>query len=373
MKVLHICSDFSGSKVHQNLYKSLEGLGASQEVYCYFSEKKYEGRNFFESEATKIHYACILNKYDRYFFHYKGYKVTHDLKKRIDVRNIDITHATTLFSDGSVAYRLYKKYHIPYIVTVRNSDINLHLKKAWHEWAYGKKILINAERIIFISEALKLNFCEHKYIKKFLPEIKEKIVVQPNGIDDYWLDNNTKDRAIASDNHKLIYVGVYDYNKNIFRLTDAVLSLKEKYQDIKLTLVGGRGELKTQVKELAEAHNDVLDLKGLVTDRDQLRDLYQRHSVFVMPSIHETFGLVYIEAMTQGLACVYTKGQGIDGMFPKEIGEGVDPLSVEDIARGIDAILANRSSYSNKSVDMEQFSWQGIAIKYIAMYNQVLV
>lgn len=369
MKVLHICSDFSGSKVHQNLYKSLEQFGVTQEVYCYFIEKKYEGRNFFVSDATKIHYACILNKYDRYFFRYKGWKVTHDLQQRVDAKTIDLCHATTLFSDGSVAYRLFQKYRIPYIVTVRNSDINIHLKKAWHEWSYGKKILMNAERIVFISEALRRNFCAHPYIQRFLKEIEGKIIVQPNGIDDYWLDHSDKDREVGPDNHKLIYVGVYDQNKNICRLIDAVLSLKEKYPDIRLTLVGGRGELKQQIKELAEEHSDILEYKGLVTDKNELLKQYRHHSVFAMPSIYETFGLVYIEAMSQGLACVYTKGQGIDGMFPKEVGEAVNPLSVEDIAKGIDAILSHREAYNNKVVDLNQFRWRNIGRVYYSMYE----
>lgn len=372
MNVLHICSDFPGSKVHHNLYKSLEQLGVTQEVYSYFMEKKYVGRNFFESEATKIHYACILSKYDRYFFRYKGWKVTRDLRQRVDAKTIDVCHATTLFSDGSVAYRLFKKYHIPYIVTVRNSDINIHLKRAWHEWPYGKKILLNAERIVFISEALKRNFCNHPYIQRFLKEIEGKIILQPNGIDDYWIDHSDKDKEVSPNNHNLIYVGVYDQNKNIYRLIDAVLSLKEKYPNIFLTLVGGRGELKNEIKDLAEAHSDVLYFKGLVTDRDQLRELYQQHSVFVMPSIHETFGLVYIEAMSQGLACVYTKDQGIDGMFSKEVGEAVDPLSVEDIARGIDAILENREKYHNKNVNLDNFRWSRISKVYYGMYSDIL-
>lgn len=35
-----------------------------------------------------------------------------------------------------------------------------------------------------------------------------------------------------------------------------------------------------------------------------------------MPSHKETFGLVYAEAMSQGLPIIYTKNQGFDGQFP---------------------------------------------------------
>lgn len=61
-------------------------------------------------------------------------------------------------------------------------------------------------------------------------------------------------------------------------------------------------------------------------------------SVFAMPSIFETFGLVYLEALSQNLPVVYTKGQGIDGMFDNTVGIGVDPLSVEEIKNAIKMI-----------------------------------
>lgn len=52
-----------------------------------------------------------------------------------------------------------------------------------------------------------------------------------------------------------------------------------------------------------------------------------------MPSYHETFGLVYIEALTQHLAIVYTKGQGVDGMLDSSVGEAVKASSKANIKR----------------------------------------
>jgi len=44
-----------------------------------------------------------------------------------------------------------------------------------------------------------------------------------------------------------------------------------------------------------------------------------------MPSITETFGLVYAEALSQGLPVLYTRGQGFDRQFEEgEVGYAVD-------------------------------------------------
>ena len=56
---------------------------------------------------------------------------------------------------------------------------------------------------------------------------------------------------------------------------------------------------------------------------------YKSAHIFVMPSLTETFGIVFIEALSQGLPLIYTKGQGIDGYFPQGfVGYAYNPLDV---------------------------------------------
>ena len=63
-------------------------------------------------------------------------------------------------------------------------------------------------------------------------------------------------------------------------------------------------------------------------DKEELIKLYRDSHIFTMPSITESFGLVYAEAMTQALPVVYTKGQGFDGQFPDgEVGYSVEALN----------------------------------------------
>jgi glycosyltransferase involved in cell wall biosynthesis len=92
-----------------------------------------------------------------------------------------------------------------------------------------------------------------------------------------------------------------------------------------------------------------------------------------MPSFHETFGLVYIEAMTQGLPVLYTRGEGIDGYFEQgQVGYCVDPHDVNDIADKIELTLSDYDSISRHCFEaVDNFSWHHIARHYESLYSSL--
>ena len=103
--------------------------------------------------------------------------------------------------------------------------------------------------------------------------------------------------------------------------------------------------------------------------------ILRQHAVFAMPSVRETFGLVFIEALSQGLALLYAKGNGIDGVFNKtdtNVGVAVNPKSVNDIADGLKILLENRSDYNNYNINFNLFKWKDIAEAYANDYNQII-
>jgi len=371
MKVLHICNDYLGSNVHANLYRGLDQLDLDQTVYAYYRGRDTERKNYFKSEHIRFFYRPILRGWHRVLYHQKVETVYDDLIQSVKNLNFDLVHATTLFSDGSIAYRLFKEHGVPYVVTVRNTDINEFLAVAPWTWPMGMNVLKNARRIVFISEAPMRKFCRHFLIKSILPEIQDKFVVQPNGVDSYWLDHIQEE--IKSLSHNLIYVGRFDVNKNVVRLIHAVLRLKKQIPDIKLHLVGGDGWRENEVLALVQKYPQNLVYHGKVYDKDVLRALYSQCSVFAMPSIHETFGLVYIEALTQHLALIYTKDQGIDGLLDDRVGEKVNALSTKSIHDAICKILEHRTDYlASEVVDFERFRWNEIAKVYIRMYETIV-
>ena len=132
MRILHICNSYCSTKVHSELYSELDKLGVEQVVYAYPTSPSMVGNNQFEGAHTKFVYSDIFRSYHRLLFHKKIHDVTKDVCKRVDMSKIDSIHATTLFSDGSVAYALHKKYGIPYVVAVRNTDVNEFMGYAPH-------------------------------------------------------------------------------------------------------------------------------------------------------------------------------------------------------------------------------------------------
>ena len=105
---------------------------------------------------------------------------------------------------------------------------------------------------------------------------------------------------------------------------------------------------------------------GKIYDKDKLRNLLRQCDVFSMVSHSETFGLVYIEALSQGLPILYTKGQGIDGVFEENVGVGIDSKSSISISNGIKKILEEYDSFvMPKMSSFNKFSWNYIAKLYL--------
>lgn len=370
MKVLHICNDYCGSKVHSNLFKQLDKIGVEQIIYTYFRGNDKTGKNKFEAKSTDFIYSGILKPQHRVFYHLKIKKVYQELLEHIQPTEVTLCNATTLFSDGAIAYKLYKEYGIPYTVTVRKTDISEFLTFAPHTWPMGVKILENAKQIVFISKAPMENFCKHFLIKKILNKIDNKFILQPNGVDSYWLEHIC--RNVQTNNHNILYVGQFDFNKNVVRLIEAVSSLRKEFPDICLHLVGGGGEREKTILGLINKNPDFLKYHGKIFDKDKLRDIYSKCSIFAMPSIFETFGLVYIEALSQGLAVLYTKGQGIDGLLNPMVGESVNPLSVKSIEQALKNLTEKREMYNTeRMVDFSQFSWEIIAKRYKELFESI--
>lgn len=373
MRVLHVCNGFAGSKVHVCLAQKLDILGFDQMVYCPVRELSLIGKNQFTGNHIEFAYSYCIKPWYKCVFHYKAFMLYRDLKSNVNLKTVDIIHAHTLFSDGVLAYKANKEFGIPYVVAVRNTDVNGFVRLMKHCHHLGREILLNAEKVLFISSALQKTFEQSSFVKPVLEKVKDKFELLPNGIDDYWHEHISHDEHKG---HDVLYVGDFSSNKNVVRLAKAVLELRkeEGFGDVRLVIVGGdkggKGGGKTQA--MINANPEAIRALGKIFDKDKLAEVMRSCSIFAMTSIHETFGLVYLEALSQNLPVVYTKGQGIDGLFDDTVGVGVNPKSVDDIYRGLRELLIHHDKYGNQKVDFKLFDWGSIAKRYSEHYKNIL-
>lgn len=366
MKILHICSDYYGSSIYNKFVAELNEEKIGNIIYV----PKYNSQ---VSKSTGIltaqrHY----NLFDRILFYRKEQTGYNDVCARISLKEINIIHSHNLFSGGYITYKLNKEYGIPYIIAVRNTDLNIFFRYMVHLRKLGVKIMGSAHKIVFISPMYKDTIIK-KYVPKRLQQtINSKSVVIQNGIDSYFLNNiyNKPNFSWDKKSIRLICVSSLNDNKNMTTTIKAAERLQLNY-NVTLTFVG---KIQNSKFEGLEKKYNFINYYPF-SPKEKVLELLRKADIFVMPSKKETFGLVYAEAMSQGLPVVYTKGQGFDGFFQNgEVGFAVNPMDYKEIAEAIIKIYKDYSTFSANCIKGVQiFNWKILAEKYIQIYKKAIV
>jgi len=360
--VLQICPDYYFTNLYKNLFLKLKNKDINQIVYV-------PGQRLYEDHQLEI--DTLDKKYniiERILFFGKQNNIYNDIISKSYFDKISIMHAHNLFSGGYVAYRIFRKYKIPYIVAIRNTDVNIFLKYMVHLRKMANKILESAENIIFISPTYKDKVLNTYINKSIIKNIQNKSLVIPNGIDEYFLKNlNVKKEINYNNRLRLIYVGEITKNKNIRTTIKACLKLIDQGYDVNFKIVG---EIKESGLIRQINKYDFIHYYGKCPKEKVLTHL-RDSDIFVMPSIHETFGMVYAEALSQGLPIIYTKGQGFDGFFTQgEVGYAVESNDYNSIAKYVIEIYENYETYSKNCLkEAIKFDWNNIAELYINLYK----
>lgn len=367
MRIFHINCNYIGNALHQIMAENLEELGYDNQVYVPTYDKRI-------SVITPNKNVCVsecFNKWDRLVFDYKQNKIHKDIVSKFNIADYDCIHAYTLFTDGNCARKLSKKHGVPYVVAVRNTDVNTFFRWMPHLRQRGIQTLRDASAVFFLSEAYRKQVFDKYIPEKYQKEIMQKTYIIPNGIDDFWLNNKAEQFAEKPNNKilKLIYAGRIDKNKNIPTTQKAMEILRKYGYDVTLTVVG-------KVEDKAEFEEIIKDpFTAYIPNqkKEELLKIYREHDVFVMPSFTESFGLVYAEAMSQGLPVVYSAGQGFDGQFEDGmVGYSVNAHRPESVAEGIKKTVENYSSIRAEVAECaKKFKWSEIACEYDKIYRQL--
>ncbi|NLI71638.1 MAG: glycosyltransferase family 4 protein [Bacteroidales bacterium] len=366
LSVLHINSYYSTSHFYRNLFDLQVEAGLQISVYVPVDI------NFVETNFDYKKYTLIskcFGIFDRLLFYPKHNKIVKDIEHHYDSRlnEFSIIHAHSLFSNGYTAYKLHIQYDIPYLVTVRNTDLNVFFKYMIHMRSMGIRILENASHIVFLSESYRKQVFEKYIPSRLKDDLIKKTSIIPNGIDEFWFENRGDPKQKPSlPKLKILQVGDINKNKNVESTVAACKLLIEKGYTIELNLVGKIKNKSIFAKVTKESFVNYLGFKG----KQELLEIYRKNDIFVLPSHAETFGLVYVEAMSQGLPIIYAKGQGFDKQFQDgEVGFASNSQSPEEIAYKIESIVASYEEISKNCIDnLNKYKWKAISGKYYKLY-----
>ncbi len=366
MPILHICNNIMGSRVHLSLYDELYQKGIEQIIYAP-CKKRYNtcARNY------SIIFSEPLSLYHKYFQNRKNKFLLDDLLSKIDYKKIELSHATTLFCDGRIALDLFKLYDIPYIVAIRSTDI-WFFKKFWHLRRVGLEVLRCSKKVVFISDSIKNRFL--LMLSKYNLPVDFQYTVIYNGIDNFWIDNlYNKVKCEKKTKYRLLYVGTFIKRKNVKLLIKSFKKIAEYKQGLELVLVGAKGTYLDYVKREASRYGNI-EYLGAIKDKKLLLDVYRSCDLFVLPSINETFGLVYLEALSQKLPIIGVVNEGIYGVLQENcLGFFLDSVDMDSVCSAIISVLSNLSKYNLPNNDFfESFRWKNISEKYFVIYKQIL-
>lgn len=172
----------------------------------------------------------------------------------------------------------------------------------------------------------------------------------------------------------ILYVGNLHPRKNIVRLLDAFVRLKQSALPHKLKIVGQAtwmaGDVFAAVRDSGFA--DQVQFTGYISYEDMV-SVYRSAAVFVYPSLYEGFGLPVLEAMACGCPVVCSNTTSV----PEVAGDAailVNPESVSEIAEGIRRVLTEpglaESLRERGRAQARKFTWEDCAKETIAAYRK---
>ena len=326
-----------------------------------------------------------------------------DVRMAADVAGADLVHSHTWYANlaGHLAGLLND---IPHVLSAHSLEPLRPWKAeqlgggyALSTWA-ERTAYEGAARVIAVSAGMRAD------ILRAYPQIDpEKVDVVHNGIDlDAWQrpDEETIARVAAAHGvdparPAVIFVGRITRQKGLPYLIAAAESLPE---DVQLILCAGApdtpelaAEVRAGVERLQDRRSGVVWISEMLP-REQVTALLAAATVFVCPSIYEPLGIVNLEAMAVGTAVVGSATGGIPEVVDDRTtgllvplvqmtdGTGT-PLDPDRFVADLAAALTELTSDPARAAAMgaagraraeEQFSWDSIAERTLAVYRGVL-
>ena len=277
----------------------------------------------------------------------------------------DVVHAH-VYSAGLPAWLLGRLADAPVVVTEHYTGFQRGLVTGY-ERLLARFAFERADLVAPVSEELA------GHLRQLAP--RARLRVMPNVVDTgAFTPRPDAEPTNGAAPRRLLTVGALAEKKGHRYLLDALAQLSEKRSDELVLDVVGDGELRADL----EAQVARLDIRERVRfhgelPKEEVASLMRGADLFVLPSLHETFGCVLIEAMASGLPSVATRVGGVPEVLEASAGELVPPQDPGALAEAIERGLERPRDPAGLALAAdERYGYQAFAALWTDAYEDLL-
>ncbi len=316
---------------------------------------------------SNLHFQSVK---DLLMYTWKSYRFA---KKLLRAEKYDVIQAFFTVPCGLVAWKLHRECTVPYIVSLRGSDVPGYSDRFSFLYpivrVFARAIWRNAKAVISNSQGLKDLALESSS--------QQAISIIPNGVDTKHFSPREEKKSQEGKGLRLtLGASRVTDRKGINYLIEALYLLRDECA-FSLTIIG-EGNAKERLEQLVRERElqSHIDFVGRIPREETLR-YYREADIFVLPSLNEGMSNAMLEALACGLPIVTTQTGGAQEL----VYEGVNGLLVkqrdaEDVARALrilanDADLRLRMGAASRAL-AESMSWERVASQYMETYTHVV-
>ena len=310
--------------------------------------------------------------------------------------DLDLIHLHTAKRPGGIGRYIAMRRKIPYVVSLHGGVFDVPDEEAgtwtaptqgtleWGKilgwWVGSRRVLDDAAAILCVGEEERRQ-TQHRFPHK-------KVVHLANGVDPESFATGDKDGFrnayhIPVDAYVVMTVGRIDPQKNQLFAIDLLPELMETQSQHAYGHHRTRDQRKLQEKLVRkinetglESHVTLID--GLAAGSQQLVDAYHGADLFLLPSIHEPFGIVILEAWAAGLPVVASRVGGIPSFVDDgEDGLLFDPNDGTGFVEAFKAILESPEKgrelgAAGRRKARSRYSWDRITESLVNLYEEAI-
>ena len=294
---------------------------------------------------NNVHYHEVsVPSYPLFFYQPYELALSSKLVNMAKLHEIEIVHVHYAIPHAYAGYMAKQMLaqegiFIPMVTTLHGTDITLVGSHPFYKPAVTFSIN-NSDAVTSVSQSLKDDTLR-------LFNIKKEIEVVPNFIDTKKYENlysNCERELIASNNEKII---THISNIRKVKRVDDVIEIFYRIQKelpAKLVIVGD-GPEKESLENLCKKKG--IDEKVLfVGNSHEVDKILCFSDLFILPSEHESFGLVALEAMVCGVPVISSNAGGLPEVnIHGESGYLSNVGNVDEMAKNALKILVNSDTH----------------------------